>query len=143
MLTENPNALIVDIEMPGLSGAELIQLVRSWPQCRLIPILALVASNARDAITRALLAGANDVLLKPVQESLLIDHVTSRFWHQGPTAKVSHGTDVIPRMVTACLYPPKPPKPTGSTTTLVAAAKALTNLVGAVNPWARMGKRRS
>lgn len=141
LLTEAPNALIVELEMPGFSGAELIQLVRTWPQFHDIPILALARGVGREEITKALLAGANDVLPKPVQEVQLLEHVASRFWHQGPRVAVSNGTDVIPRMVTAGLVRRKGPSASGSANAVVTAAKGLASVVGSVRPWAMMGSR--
>jgi FixJ family two-component response regulator len=66
--------LILDIRMPGMSGLEL--------QARLaaahykIPLIFITAhASDREARTRALQAGAVDVLYKPFNEEVLLKHV--------------------------------------------------------------------
>ena len=67
LLAETPgvDVVLLDLEMPGMSGYEVLEAVRAAPDesLRRIPILVLTA-NA-DEKTRALLLGANDFISKP------------------------------------------------------------------------------
>ncbi|MFN8609643.1 MAG: response regulator [Vulcanimicrobiota bacterium] len=62
----NPDLLILDLEMPRLSGLELCKLVRSHPRYSSLPIVFLTAGRDADVIEGLLRAGADDHVLKPV-----------------------------------------------------------------------------
>ena len=59
------DGLILDIEMPEMSGIELCQKVRQIPRYRNTPILMLTAVTDRTRIERAFAAGADDYITKP------------------------------------------------------------------------------
>ena len=59
------DCLILDIEMPGMSGIELCEQVRKLPRYRNTPILMLTAVTDRVRIERAFAAGADDYITKP------------------------------------------------------------------------------
>ena len=63
----DPDVLITDYEMPGLSGTELIAAVRKERQAAEIPIMMITASGQRAVWVEALEQGANDVLSKPIE----------------------------------------------------------------------------
>lgn len=60
------DAMIVDIQMPEMSGLEAIQAIRNELQLRKLPIVVLTAGLLNDERSNALEAGANDILFKPV-----------------------------------------------------------------------------
>jgi PAS domain S-box-containing protein len=62
-----PDIIIMDINLPGMSGTEAAKRLRTWPETRGIPVVALTAAAmVRDA--RAISeAGIGRVLTKPVQ----------------------------------------------------------------------------
>jgi DNA-binding response OmpR family regulator len=74
----DPDLLILDIEMPELSGIELCKAVRSDPQWQALPILFLTGCRDRQTIQRIFAAGADDYLHKPVVESELLTRITNR-----------------------------------------------------------------
>jgi CheY-like chemotaxis protein len=41
--TETPDVVITDLSMPGMTGVELLHCIRSRPQSRQIPVVALTA----------------------------------------------------------------------------------------------------
>ena len=59
------DCLLLDIEMPGMSGVELCQRIRAMPQYHDTPILMLTSVTDRGVIERAFAAGANDYINKP------------------------------------------------------------------------------
>lgn len=67
-----PDLLITDNQMPELTGVELVQHFRADPSCPRIPIMVVTADLQQESRSRALEAGANDFLTKPV------DHVEVR-----------------------------------------------------------------
>lgn len=74
----NPDLLILDVEMPSLSGIELCQVVRNEPRWQEIPILAL--SNAQDSqtIQTVFSSGADDYINKPIVGAELVARVLNR-----------------------------------------------------------------
>ena len=67
-----PRVVIIDINLPGMSGLEAIGLLRSWPETRSIPAIALSAAAMQHDINRARAAGFDHYLTKPVQVDELL-----------------------------------------------------------------------
>ncbi|MBI2264888.1 MAG: response regulator [Armatimonadetes bacterium] len=62
--TEKPNAVITDLEMPGMNGLEVIRSVRQHSSS--VPVLVCTSSSNARLILNALSAGANEVIPKPM-----------------------------------------------------------------------------
>ncbi len=84
-----PDLIILDVMMPGMSGIELCQFIRSRPETMHTPVIMLSALTDRNSIKRALEAGANDYLpkLTPHQDLIkrirgLIDGPDGRYFQQ-------------------------------------------------------------
>jgi signal transduction histidine kinase/DNA-binding response OmpR family regulator len=76
LLTENPAAadvLVIDLQMPGMDGFQAIQKIRADPRFSDLPILVLTAGLLNNERSKALQAGANAVLFKPVYSDQLTD----------------------------------------------------------------------
>jgi DNA-binding response OmpR family regulator len=73
-----PDLLIFDVEMPGLSGIELCQVVRNDPQWGNLPILFLTAHQDAKTLIQAFAAGGDDYIRKPILEPELIARVLNR-----------------------------------------------------------------
>ncbi len=76
-LTQNPSAyheVLMDIQMPGMDGCEATEQIRR--NLRLdLPIIALTAGATATERERAMLAGMNDFLIKPVDAAKLIKSI--------------------------------------------------------------------
>ncbi len=73
-----PEALILDLEMPEFDGLELCQVVRADPQWQSLKVLFLSAHSTRDCVTKAYAAGADAYLDKAVPAPLLITQILQR-----------------------------------------------------------------
>jgi DNA-binding response OmpR family regulator len=73
-----PDLLILDIEMPQLSGIDLCQVVRNDPQWSELPIIFLSARTDAETIQRVFTIGADDYVNKPVVEPELVARVLNR-----------------------------------------------------------------
>jgi len=61
-----PDLVITDVEMPGLNGIQLVELLRSQQSPNdCLPILVLTGSENPQQKRQALVAGATDIMLKP------------------------------------------------------------------------------
>ncbi|MFA9404864.1 MAG: response regulator transcription factor [Anaerolineales bacterium] len=63
-----PDVVILDLLMPGMDGWEVCERIRESSD---VPILILSALGSPGSVARALDAGADDYLIKPVHASLL------------------------------------------------------------------------
>ncbi|WP_293258554.1 MULTISPECIES: response regulator [unclassified Microcoleus] len=78
LLTTSPNLVILDLEMPQVSGLELCQVVRQDTQRADLPVLVVTARTDADSLTQAFAAGADDFITKPVLGPELVTRVLSR-----------------------------------------------------------------
>ena len=66
-----PDLLLTDNEMPGLTGIQLVRVLRNtWSRLEL-PILMLTANSATETKVQAFRYGANDYVTKPVEAAEL------------------------------------------------------------------------
>ena len=72
-----PDLLILDVSMPGLSGFDVCRLVKSNPFTSRIPVLMLTAEGEVERKIEGFEAGADDYLAKPFDPRELRARVTS------------------------------------------------------------------
>jgi putative two-component system response regulator len=72
VLAEEPDLILLDIDMPRLNGIAVCEELKAHPVRRLIPIVILTASNDRETKLRGLAAGADDYLSKPFDPKELL-----------------------------------------------------------------------
>ena len=68
----SPNVVILDLMMPEMDGWQVCDNIRSFSK---VPILILSALDNPGLVARALDAGADDYLIKPVPSGVLIAHL--------------------------------------------------------------------
>ncbi len=67
-------AAILDVQMPGMDGYELAEILRSEPRTQGLPILFITAVNRDEhQVFRGYQAGAVDFLPKPIQQEVLLN----------------------------------------------------------------------
>lgn len=74
MVRSRPVDLIIaDLQMPNVSGMELLQTLRASPNPRLrsLPVVLLTMQQDPEVMAAALAAGANAFLSKPTQPAKL------------------------------------------------------------------------
>ena len=60
-----PDVILLDVMMPGMTGFEVCQRIRSDPQLAEIPIILLTALDDRESMLSGLKSGADDFISKP------------------------------------------------------------------------------
>jgi two-component system cell cycle response regulator DivK len=73
--SEQPDLILMDIELPGLDGLEATRRLKADPTLRLIPVLALTAYAMRGDEQRAQAAGCDGYLTKPIDRVTLLEAV--------------------------------------------------------------------
>jgi DNA-binding response OmpR family regulator len=70
-----PQVLISEIEMPGLSGPDLVRGLRAEERLRGCYVVVLTAKGDKDSKLEALRAGADDFIVKPVRPGEVLGRV--------------------------------------------------------------------
>jgi two-component system cell cycle response regulator len=78
-LAEPPDVVLLDIEMPGLNGHDVLARLKSEPAVRDIPVVFLTNHASMDEVLRGLGGGAHDYLRKPFEPAELVARVDAAF----------------------------------------------------------------
>lgn len=70
-----PDLIILDIEMPIIDGYEMLEMIRKKEELKETPVLFLTSNNDKEHVVKARKAGANDYIVKPVDENVFMDKV--------------------------------------------------------------------
>jgi putative two-component system response regulator len=80
LLNTNPYELILlDITLADINGMELLQMLKSDGEKKMIPVIALSAKGDRENIKAAMKNGASDYLAKPFNIQDLLNKISSIF----------------------------------------------------------------
>ena len=63
---ERPDLILLDLMMPELSGLEVCRQLKSKEETRLIPVIMITAEHSQDEKIKAINAGVDDFLTKPI-----------------------------------------------------------------------------
>jgi DNA-binding response OmpR family regulator len=88
--TVGPDVVVLDWEMPLLSGAELVRIVRSpgvFPMPD-VPIIMLSGHGERWRVIEAARLGVNEYLVKPVSAKSLYDRLVTIMMQPRPTVQL-------------------------------------------------------
>jgi len=76
-LNGNFDCIVLDLMMPGMNGFQAIQALKSQGKTGGLPVVVLTARDDDESRRRALLAGADDYLLKPFDIDTLVKSIKS------------------------------------------------------------------
>lgn len=74
--THLPNLILMDIQLPGISGIDVIRSIKADPQLANIPIIAITAFAMKEDRDRIMESGCEGYLPKPISISLFLDMVS-------------------------------------------------------------------
>lgn len=61
-----PDLILLDLNLPGLNGQEVLKIIKTDQQLKHIPVVILTTSNSQEEIFKSYNFGANAYLTKPV-----------------------------------------------------------------------------
>jgi len=70
-----PDAILLDIDMPGLDGFQTLERLNAWPAASRIPVIFLTAHSAAEDAVAGLVLGAQDYIRKPCPPEELVARV--------------------------------------------------------------------
>ncbi len=76
-MTPQPDIILLDIHMPGLSGIETLQQLKNDEHTQDIPVVMVSAHSAEERIVEAIDLGAHDFVSKPIQYPVLAARMRS------------------------------------------------------------------
>lgn len=74
---QRPDIVLLDVTMPGLSGLELVEELRSQPDTEALPVILLTARSQEFDIAEGFAAGATDYVVKPFSPRDVLARVTA------------------------------------------------------------------
>jgi CheY-like chemotaxis protein len=70
------NIILMDLRMPGMDGLTAIEILRARTDSKaMLPVIVVTADTAIDLRDRCIASGADDVILKPVAMSALLNAI--------------------------------------------------------------------
>ena len=76
-----PDLILLDIQLPGMDGFEVLRRLRTAESTRAIPVIAISANAMSGDIEQGLAAGFNDYLTKPIEMSRLLGVLRTTLRH--------------------------------------------------------------
>lgn len=73
--TQQPDIILMDIQLPGVNGIHIIEKLRQLPDANICKILYISSHDKESYINQAFAVGADDYILKPVNWLILINRL--------------------------------------------------------------------
>lgn len=70
-----PALVLLDVVMPGMDGYEVCRKIRERPETQLLPVVMVSALDPEDERIKAIEAGANDFIPKPIKTAEVVARV--------------------------------------------------------------------
>lgn len=79
-----PKLILLDINLPKVSGLEVLRVLKETEKTRQIPVVMLTSSNNDADINKAYEYGANSYLIKPVDfdQFIVLTKIVCDYWIQ-------------------------------------------------------------
>lgn len=88
----NPDVLVLDWVMEGMSGIELVQMIRTNPQTPnpFVPVIMLTGHTSIDHVRQARDGGVNEFIAKPVSVKTMMSRLVAVIEHPRPYVRTNN-----------------------------------------------------
>src|ERR1700693_5437539 len=153
---EQPSLLLLDFDMPGLNGAEVLKRMRADgdPAVAQIPAIMLTGYGGEESEVLCLEAGANDFVTKPINSAVLRARIETQLRLRSMRRQLQQQNDELEawrqnlerdlaaaRLTQQSLIPQKPPVLPGWE--IAAAYRPVIQVGGDIYGWLRMSDGRT
>ncbi|MCC2654939.1 MAG: response regulator receiver protein [Panacagrimonas sp.] len=78
----NPAVVLLDLKLPRVDGIEVLQIIRSTPELKSVPVVMLTSSREEQDLLRSYALGVNAFVVKPVEFREFVDAIADLgiFW---------------------------------------------------------------
>jgi CheY-like chemotaxis protein len=78
----SPDLILLDLNLPGLTGREVLEKIRATPALRAVPVVVLTTSRRLEDVQEMYAAGANTYIEKPQNFSRFVQvlQTIQRYW---------------------------------------------------------------
>ena len=76
-----PDVILLDIQLPGMDGFEVLDIIRKLPQAGSVPVIAVTSHAMAGDRERMLAAGCNDYIEKPINPDLFVSQIERNLSH--------------------------------------------------------------
>ncbi len=79
-----PDLVLLDLNLPGLDGCQVLTAIKNDPELRSIPVVVLTTSDRDEDVRQTYAAGANTFIRKPDEYPHYLELVTilRQYWHE-------------------------------------------------------------
>ena len=92
----NPNLILCDIKLPGISGYEVLENLYELLSQKLIPFIFISAKKQSSDLRKGMLLGADDYIFKPFTSDQLLDSLMKRM-EKFDLSKNIRNSDLAPK----------------------------------------------
>lgn len=92
-----PDLIVLDLELPSISGFDVARRLRANPDTQFIPLIAATGYSHMKQLDRARAAGFDQVVIKPCDPNMLVEEIERLLRHvdepviQPSNLSVEHG----------------------------------------------------
>ncbi len=94
--TELPDLILLDLVLPDMPGTDVLAQLRANPATQGIPVVMFSASQSAEARVAAFRAGADDFLVKPLDDQTMLARIRSLLRAREAVAGFDHGAGTLP-----------------------------------------------
>jgi DNA-binding response OmpR family regulator len=73
---EKPDLILLDVTMPVMTGMEMLEKLKAEAETSDIPVIMLTAESGKTNVTKAVMMGVKDYIVKPFKGDELIERVS-------------------------------------------------------------------
>jgi two-component system, chemotaxis family, response regulator Rcp1 len=77
-----PDLILLDLNLPGMNGLEVLRCIRARPELRAVPVVVLTTSRRQEDVRDTYAAGANTYIEKPRDFARFVEvlQTIQRYW---------------------------------------------------------------